>query len=87
MTPPPLGIVLLPVRQEAAALEATLAAVFAQTYPPDRLEVIVAEGCSTDRTRAILEQWAAEHPRLRLVDNPAGIVPTGLNAALRVARG
>jgi glycosyltransferase involved in cell wall biosynthesis len=68
-------------------MERSLGAVFAQDYPPERMEVIVADGTSTDGTREIVERWAQSRPRLTLVDNPGGIVPTGMNAALAVARG
>lgn len=83
----PLVSVLVPVRNEAAGIERTAAAILAQNYPPDRLEILFAEGRSTDDTRARLERLAAGEPRIRVVDNPGGIVSTGLNAALRVARG
>ena len=33
-------------------------------------EVLVAEGGSTDRSRALLERYAAREPRLRWLDNP-----------------
>jgi glycosyltransferase involved in cell wall biosynthesis len=79
--------IIMPVRNEADCMERSLGAVFAQDYPPERMEVIVADGTSTDGTREIVERWAQSRPRLTLVDNPGGIVPTGMNAALAVARG
>ncbi|MCB0791846.1 MAG: glycosyltransferase [Flavobacteriales bacterium] len=44
-------------------------------------------GPSDDDTHAIVERMAHAHPQVRLVENPAGVVPHGLNAAIRVARG
>jgi glycosyltransferase involved in cell wall biosynthesis len=79
--------VIMPVRNEAAYIEGALDAVFAQDYPPDEIEVVVADGMSTDGTREKLESMRARHPNLRVVDNPLGIAPTALNAALRSARG
>ncbi len=83
----PFVSVVVPVRNEAAHVENTVAAILGQDYPEDRLEILFADGRSTDATRAILERAAARHARLVVVDNPGGIVSTGLNAALRVARG
>lgn len=83
----PFVSVLVPVRNEAAHVESTVAAILGQDYPADRLEVLFADGRSTDATRSILERAAARDARLVVVDNPCGIVSTGLNAALRVARG
>jgi succinoglycan biosynthesis protein ExoA len=83
----PLVSVILPIRNEARFIRRGLEAVLGQDYPPDRLEVIVADGMSTDGTREIVESFQARHPNVRLVDNPKGIVPTGLNAAIPLAQG
>src|SRR5207248_2455774 len=40
-----------------------------------------------DGTREIVESFRQQHPNVRLVDNPKRIVPTGLNAAIALARG
>jgi succinoglycan biosynthesis protein ExoA len=87
MQNPPFVSLLMPVRNEASFIERSLGAVLAQDYPGDRIEVIVADGLSTDRTREIIEALAEQHPNLHLIDNPGKIVSTGLNAALHVARG
>lgn len=83
----PFVSVVMPVRNEGGFLERSLAAVLAQTYPAGRHEVIVADGMSTDGTRARLDAAARTHAGLRVIDNPGRIVSTGLNAALRQARG
>ena len=76
----------MPVRNEAVHIEATLDAVLAQDYPGP-LEVVVADGGSTDATPAILARRAASDPRLRLVDNPDSWVASGLNRAIEASRG
>ena len=83
----PLISVILPIRNEESTIERCLRAVLLQDYPAERMEVIVADGCSEDRTREIVKALQANHPNLILIDNPGRIVPTGLNAALRTARG
>ena len=82
----PFVTVIMPVRNEAAYIERSLGAVLAQDYPADRLEVLVVDGLSTDGTRDIVGRMA-QPPRVRLLDNPAGIVPPGLNIGIRQARG
>jgi glycosyltransferase involved in cell wall biosynthesis len=79
--------IVMPVRNEGARLRRSLAAVLSQDYPSRLLEVIVADGMSEDDTRAIVKEMMASHPRLRMIDNPSRIVPTGLNCAIREARG
>jgi glycosyltransferase involved in cell wall biosynthesis len=51
------------------------------------LEVIVADGRSTDRTREIVEAFRERDPRVCLCENPGRIAPTGLNAAIARAQG
>src|SRR5436309_3312146 len=83
----PLVSVVLPCRDERDHIGRCLDSILATDYPADRLEVLVADGRSGDGTRAIVERYAALHRGIHLVDNPEGIVPTGLNRAIRVARG
>ena len=81
--------VVMPVRNEADFLAESLGAVLAQDYPRDRMEVFIADGMSTDDTRAIVAALAARDQRcpVRVVDNPRGIVATGLNAAMLLVKG
>jgi succinoglycan biosynthesis protein ExoA len=83
----PFVSVIVPVRQEARHIGATLAALLGGDYPADRIEVLVIDGRSTDGTRAVVESLAARDGRFRLLDNPAGTAPAGLNIGLRAARG
>ena len=83
----PLVSVIMPVRNEVAYIERSLGAVLAQDYPADRLEILVVDGLSGDGTREAVLAHAATRPNLRLLDNPAGIVPPGLNIGIRQARG
>ena len=76
----------MPVRNEAAYIERSLGAVLAQDYPAERLEILVVDGLSTDGTREMVGRMARP-PRVRLLDNPAGIVPPGLNIGIAQARG
>jgi len=89
MNSSPFVSLILPIRNEAASLEAGLLAIMAQDYPAERMEILIAEGRSDDGTRALVESFAARHPapEIRILDNPGKIVPTGMNIALRQAKG
>lgn len=65
----------------------SLGAVMAQDYPSDRMEVIVADGLSTDETPEIIRSMQARYPNLQMLDNAGRIVSTGLNIATARARG
>ena len=84
----PLVTLILPIRNEAAYIGWCLKSILAQDYP-GQMEVLVVDGMSTDDTRKIVVGFAVLHPRLnlRILDNPGSIVPTGMNIALRQAKG
>ncbi len=83
----PMVSVVMPIRNEAESIHRSAGAVLAQDYPRDRMELLVADGMSTDQTRAIVEGLDADGIAVRIIDNPGQIVPTGLNRAIEAARG
>ena len=83
----PLVSVVIPMRNEASTIASLLDGVLAQDYPPDRLEVLVVDGASSDDSAGVVERYSARDPRVHLLSNPRRIVPTALNTAIRAARG
>jgi len=79
--------VVLPCRNEASHISACLDSILGSAHPAERLEVLVIDGMSDDGTREIVEQYTATYPRIRLLDNPARVVPCALNIAIRAATG
>ncbi len=75
----------MPILDEERHLADAVARVFEQDYP-GLFEVVLALGPSRDRTNEIAERLASAEPRLRLVRNPSGATPDGLNLAVRAAR-
>lgn len=84
----PLISVLLAVRDEEDRIGDCLAALAAQDYPPDRIELLVADGASSDGTVAAVQRFAASAPFVVMViKNPKLCSAAGFNAGLRRARG
>jgi glycosyltransferase involved in cell wall biosynthesis len=80
--------IIVPCRNERAAIEAFCADALGQSLPRGwQLQLIVADGGSDDGTLERLQAMALTEPRLTLVDNPQRIVSAGLNRALAVAAG
>jgi hypothetical protein len=75
---------VVPVRNGAACIEETLAAIAAQG-DGGPLEIIVVDDCSTDDSAAILERIAQRHP-LRLLAGAGGGAAAALNLGIRAAR-
>lgn len=78
----------MPVHNEGNFIQRSLGALLDQTYPEDRLEIILADGMSTDNTRELARQVASGSTvEVKLVKNVKKIAPSGLNLALRAAKG
>ncbi len=77
--------VLIPVLDEEQHIAATIDSMREQRFDGE-IEFIFADGRSTDRTREILERYAAQDPRIRVLENPARQTAAGLNVCLRAAR-
>jgi succinoglycan biosynthesis protein ExoA len=83
----PLVTIAMPAFNEERFIEACIRSVQSQDYPADRIEILVADGRSEDKTREILAELAIEDPRIRVVDNPERLQAAGLNKLIREARG
>ncbi len=83
----PTVTIAMPCLDEARHIAPCLRSVLEQDYPPDLLEVVVADGGSRDGTREAVASIAAGDPRIALVDNPGRIQAAGMNEAIRRARG
>src|ERR1700726_1508117 len=85
MTSPPTISVLMPVynaeRYVAEAVESILSQTFAD------FEFIIIDDGSKDRSLAILEEYAARDPRIRLVSRPNTGIVKALNQGLALASG
>jgi len=85
----PLVSIIVPCYNEQATIRVLLEAIYAQTTPRQALEVVIADGMSTDGTREEILAFMISHPDLdvRVVDNLAGTIPAGLNRAIEEAEG
>ena len=84
----PVVTIAVPCFNEERYIEAFLADVFDQDYPAESIEVLIGDGMSTDRTRAILARVAADRPGVvRVIDNPKRLQAAAMNAMIAAARG
>jgi glycosyltransferase involved in cell wall biosynthesis len=86
---PPRVSIIVPCYNEQSTIRQMLEAFRAQTFPPERMEVVIADGMSTDGTRDAILAFRREFPDLEvcLVDNLQRSIPSGLNRAIEAARG
>ena len=85
----PLVSVIIPCRNEEKTIHHVLEALHQQSFPVEDMEVVIADGFSSDNTRSAIQAFQEAHPSLkvRLIDNPKQIIPAGLNAAIQAATG
>ena len=87
MTTLPRVTIAMPAYNEEPYIASCVASVQAQDYPRDRIEILVADGGSTDRTREILARLTASDPRIHVIDNPDQIQAAGLGRIVHQATG
>lgn len=82
--------VVIPAHNEELVIEHTLRSLYASDYPKDKLDVIVMNDASSDRTREILDGLVSEFPSLRPIHVPKEEGGKGkaaaLNKAIRLAK-
>ena len=79
--------VIVPTRNRAALLAATLDSLTRQSLPPADFEIIVVDDGSTDDTAAVVDSFGPRLPALRRVPTSARGLHEGRHAGLREARG
>ena len=79
--------VVVACRNEIRHIRAFLDAVLHQELGQIEMEVLIADGMSDDGTRLVLGEFEGRFAAIRVLDNPEKIVSTGLNRAIREARG
>jgi glycosyltransferase involved in cell wall biosynthesis len=86
---PPTVSIVVPCLNEEKRIRTLLDAIFAQTYPRELLDVTIADGHSTDKTREVIAAFQREHPDLNItvIDNDARTIPAGVNRAIAASRG
>ncbi len=79
--------VICPIYNEEKYIAKCLDSIIAQDYPKDQLEVLLIDGMSTDRTRALISDYIEQHPYFCLIDNPDRIAPCAMNRGIEAAHG
>jgi cellulose synthase/poly-beta-1,6-N-acetylglucosamine synthase-like glycosyltransferase len=74
----PIVSVIVPMHNEQNNVEGCLCSLLHQQYPKDKLEIIVVNDRSTDKTGAVLEKYSRENKNLQLIrieELPPGFAP------------
>ncbi|MGQ9570481.1 MAG: glycosyltransferase family 2 protein [Thermodesulfovibrionales bacterium] len=83
----PIVSIIIPCRNEEKFIGKCLDSIIENDYPKDRLEVLVVDGMSEDKTRAIVTAYSEKLSFIKLFDNFQKIVPTAMNIGIKNALG
>lgn len=85
----PFVSVIVPCYNEEKTIQHLLNGIFSQTYPRDKMEVVISDGMSTDGTLQAIQAFQQNHQglQIRVVINQARTIPSGLNQAITESRG
>ncbi len=83
----PFVSVIIPCRNEEHFIKKCLLSIIKNDYQKDRLEILVVDGMSGDKTKKIVKEVTKEHPYIKLLNNPKRITPCALNIGIRHAKG
>lgn len=83
----PFVSIIIPCRNEETFISECLDSIIANDYRKDKLEILVVDGRSKDKTRKIVEAYAYKYSFIRLIDNPKKITPAALNTGIRSSKG
>jgi len=89
MNPQPMVSAVVPCRNEEKFILECLNSIILQDYPKEKLEVLVVDGMSKDKTREIIENLKTKSLKLKikLLDNPRIITPSAMNIGIKNSKG
>lgn len=79
--------IVVPCYNEEKHITECFNSIIAQDYPKDKLEVLVIDGESLDKTREIVKEYTKKYPFIKLLDNPKKIQTFATNIGLKNAKG
>ncbi len=88
MAEKPFVSIISPVRNAERTIDTTIQYLLNVDYPRDRMEIVFADGGSTDKTLEIIKKWQEQYKFISLVPVPDSKSPGhARNAALKVVKG
>lgn len=85
----PMVSVVVPCRNEERHIVQCLSSVLSTTYPASRVEILVVDGNSSDKTAALVKSVAAfsRHIPIRMIQNPRLLQASAMNIGIAEAKG
>lgn len=75
--------VIIPTLNEELYIATCLESIRSQTYPFDRMDILVVDGESNDRTVEIVDKFSSTYSNVRLLNNPGRIQSIAFNIGVK----
>lgn len=83
----PFVSVIIPCRNEEQFISKCLDSILNQDYPKEKMEILIIDGMSEDKTKEIIQKYIERYPFIKLLDNPQKITSSALNIGIKNAIG
>jgi len=79
--------IIIPCRNEEKFISKCLDSILNQDYPKEKLEILVVDGRSSDKTRKIIKKYQERYDLIKLLDNPGKVTPEAMNIGVKESNG
>ncbi|MBZ0265516.1 glycosyltransferase family 2 protein [bacterium] len=83
----PIVSLLVPMKNEEDYIGKCLDSMLTQTYPADKLEILIFDGNSTDRSVEVVEEYCERSEQFKQFNNPKEIQSAAWNMGIDLASG
>jgi glycosyltransferase involved in cell wall biosynthesis len=79
--------IIIPIYNEEKYIVKCLDSIIENNFDKDKMEVLLVDGGSTDKTIEIIKEYQKKYPFFKLLHNPKKIVPVAMNIGIKNAKG
>ena len=87
MKNPPVISIIIPTLNEERYIAQCLDSILNARYSKEKMEVIVVDGMSQDRTRSIVQEYHKKYSFIHLLENVDSYTPVGMNLGINASKG
>jgi len=79
--------IIVPIFNEEKHIAKCLDSIIQSDFDKNKMEVLLIDGGSTDKTLQIIKEYQKKYPFFKLLHNPKKIAPVAMNIGIKNARG
>jgi glycosyltransferase involved in cell wall biosynthesis len=79
--------IVVPIYNEEKYIQSCLDSIIKSDFDKDKMEVLLVDGGSNDKTVEIIKEYQKKYPFLKLLHNSKKIVPVAMNIGIKKAKG